>query len=408
MDIQELENNMALFREMIRCGSEISTWCFDESGNLLETNSSHRDVFLELMKYFSFQTVLKQHSAQQSYPIWLTMPLGISWIAAFYKPEQQLRRIYMIGPVASVEISLRTIRDTLLSLPGLASSISWQQELEDAMHSVPVYSSMVMNQLCLMLHYAITAERIQTSDIAFQHNQIASTTGKAAPQDRHHTWMAEQNLMRMIREGDLNYKDALNRVRTLSSGVPLRTGDALRQAKTSVIVSISLCVRAAIQGGLSPETAYSVGDQYIQSVEEAKTLGDVGAIHHVMFADLVQRVHRCRSNPDVSQNIRRCCDYIETHTEDPLSIAQLAGMVGYTDYYLSRKFKEEVKVSISDYIKIARVERAKFLLSDGGCTVQEVAARLHFCSPSHFGSVFRKVTGCTPREFRESCETKLL
>ena len=41
----------------------------------------------------------------------------------------------------------------------------------------------------------------------------------------------------------------------ISAGVPVRSDDALRQSKTSIIVFTSLVCRAAIEGGLSPEEA---------------------------------------------------------------------------------------------------------------------------------------------------------
>jgi hypothetical protein len=62
----------------------------------------------------------------------------------------------------------------------------------------------------------------------------------------------------------------------------MQSSEPLRQAKTSVIVFISLCVRAAIEGGLMPEVAYSVGDSYIQSVENAQKPSEMVAISKVM------------------------------------------------------------------------------------------------------------------------------
>ena len=49
----------------------------------------------------------------------------------------------------------------------------------------------------------------------------------------------------------------------------MQSSDVLRQSKTSIIVFTSLVCRAAIEGGLSPEEAYSLGDSYIQTAEAA-------------------------------------------------------------------------------------------------------------------------------------------
>ena len=64
-------------------------------------------------------------------------------------------------------------------------------------------------------------------------------------------------MLQMVRTGDLNYKQALSNCMSISAGVPVQSSDVLRQSKTSIIVFTSLVCRAAIEGGLSPEEAYS-------------------------------------------------------------------------------------------------------------------------------------------------------
>lgn len=128
--------------------------------------------------------------------------------------------------------------------------------------------------------------------------------------------MAEQGLLQMVRTGDLNYKQALSASMGISAGVPVRSDDVLRQSKTSIIVFTSLVCRAAIEGGLSPEESYALGDNYIQSAENAKTMDDLDPLALIMYDDFVRRVHKCRTNPNLSQQVQKCVDYIEMHLEE--------------------------------------------------------------------------------------------
>lgn len=207
--------------------------------------------------------------------------------------------------------------------------------------------------------------------------------------------------MRMIREGDLNYKSAVDIASTISSGTSSGTTDPVRHAKTSTIVFSSLCTRAAIEGGLSPELAYPLGDTYISAVEKAKTIAEIGAISRSMYEEFIQRVHNIKTNLNVSKPVRICCEYIEQNSEDELSIDLLAKRVGYTKYYLSRRFKEEMGITVNEYINAVRVERAKYLLSCTDLTLQEVADQLHFCSRSYFGKIFRSIVGTSATEYRK-------
>lgn len=110
----------------------------------------------------------------------------------------------------------------------------------------------------------------------------SETTG-----DRMQTYITEQALLRMVREGALNYKPILAQAASISGGVGVLSGDTLKRAKISSAVFISLCTRAAIEGGISPEVAYFCGDAYIQDAIDCRTLTDVTFVSHQMYGDFI-------------------------------------------------------------------------------------------------------------------------
>lgn len=222
----------------------------------------------------------------------------------------------------------------------------------------------------------------------------------APPRDRRLGWQHEQTLLHMVREGNLDYHSALSSAHQVSSGVQVQTANPLRQAKYSIIVFTVLCSRAAIEGGLPPEQAYNLGDAYIQQVEDAANMAQLLPVGRAMYADFVARVHRCRAGARVSRQVRQCLDYIQDHLDEKALLAKLAQQVGYTEYYLSRKFKAEVGCSFNDYLKHARVERAKVLLATTEESIQAIADELGFCSRSYFSVNFAQVVGCSPAEYR--------
>lgn len=76
--------------------------------------------------------------------------------------------------------------------------------------------------------------------------------------------------------------------------------------------------------------------------------------------------------------------------------------IGYTEYYLTHKFKEETGLSVTNYTKFAKIERAKVLLKGTELSVREISEQLGFFSRNYFSRVFQEVTGKTPMEFREN------
>lgn len=402
-----VEEKLELFEQQIQCGTVVYTWYYDGDGQLLRSNCPNESVLATAFALFGCKEDMYRYADTAPGPVMLGSPLGDSWYADFERCGGVIQRAVVIGPIMTTSVPRSEIERLVRKMrmdETLVMSLAAQQELLRIIGQLPVVTVTVAQQYALMLHYCLTGEKLGISDLLISaRNTVVSETGKLQKKDRYKVWIYEQGLMRMVREGDLNYKLALENSGAVSDGVGVTSSDPLRQAKTSMIVFISLCVRAAIEGGLTPEVAYPLGDAYIQSVEDAKNVAEVAAVNIPMYDDFIRRVHNCRVNPNLSKPIQIVCDYIEQNAEEELSMEAISQRVGYAEYYLSRKFKEEVKVSVNQYIKIVRMERAKYYL---GCTdesIQSIADRLKFCSRSYFGEAFRSIMGCSPAEYRQKC-----
>lgn len=257
-----------------------------------------------------------------------------------------------------------------------------------------------------MFYHCITGGRISASDLRFyseaevQPKQISGRQPEEHP-DVHGTYRAEQEMLRMVREGDLRLKEYLDRMALIGSVGKLSNGDPVRQVKNAILVCTTLFSRAAIEGGLAPELSYTLTDRYFQAVEACKTYPELNEVVRTMQADFVQRVHRYRMS-QYSHAIQQCCDYISLHLEEEITLDQLAVQTGYASYYLSRKFKKEVGSIPADYIRRQRLDRAAFLLRTTNEDVQTISFRLQFSSQSYFSESFRKVYGMTPTEYRKN------
>ena len=395
-----VENNVTLLQELISCEGNVYTWCYDTEGQLLHSNCPQEMLFNTAFSLFGCKDTAFLHAREYSEVIIPGTAMGMVWAAAFEKEDGLLKRVYVIGPVITTEASMAGIERTLKHYGKLEASLTWKNEFLVALETLPVVSNLIFTRFAVMLHYCVTGQKIGTSDIYFSNVAAPPELADMPQRDRHKTWQSEQVLLRMVREGDLNYQNAITASSLLSNGVPVKAGDPLRQIKDSVIVFTSLCTRAAIEGGLSPELAYTLGDSYIQNAEDAATTSDLSPIAVMMYSDFVHRVRKCRTNPKVSRQIQNCLDYIEIHVGEKLTLSALAQVAGYTEYYLSRKFKAEMRCTLGDYIKYAKIERAKELLTTTEQGIQAITESLGFCSRSYFSMVFSKIVGCAPAVYR--------
>lgn len=99
------------------------------------------------------------------------------------------------------------------------------------------------------------------------------------------------------------------------------------------------------------------------------------------------------------QNI---CDYVSWHIKEPLKVSQVANYFGYNEKYLTTFFKQRTGISLKQFILQTKMERAKAALSETGDSISRIAFELGFADAHNFSNAFRKVTGLSPSDYRNS------
>ena len=113
-----------------------------------------------------------------------------------------------------------------------------------------------------------------------------------------------------------------------------------------------------------------------------------------------------RTNYIMGQAVFQALRYIDNNVEDVENIQQVANQLKYNPTYLSRIFSEQIGVTLSDYIKVKKVERAKEILKSG-VSVDEVAQRLGYSTTQSFSKMFQRYEKCSPSTYKkENMEEK--
>lgn len=94
------------------------------------------------------------------------------------------------------------------------------------------------------------------------------------------------------------------------------------------------------------------------------------------------------------------------HVYDELSLERIAHYIKLSSSYVSILFKSETGITINEAIQRARIEEAESLLLLSSHPIAVISAWLHFTDQSHFTKVFKKHTGLTPKQYRQSIRTK--
>ena len=94
--------------------------------------------------------------------------------------------------------------------------------------------------------------------------------------------------------------------------------------------------------------------------------------------------------------------YIDDHLADDLSLTRIGETFGHHPYYLSRLYKQITDRVLSDYITEVRLAKAKELLEESDCRIQDVSRAIGILSENYFYRFFKKLTGTTPQEYRDA------
>jgi len=104
--------------------------------------------------------------------------------------------------------------------------------------------------------------------------------------------------------------------------------------------------------------------------------------------------------PGHSDVTARVKSYIRLHYSEDISREQLAEYAHVSPNYLSKRFRIDTGISITQYINQTRIDRAKKLLLATDFTIDAISSKVGFDSQSYFSSVFRKQCGCSPVSWR--------
>ena len=99
--------------------------------------------------------------------------------------------------------------------------------------------------------------------------------------------------------------------------------------------------------------------------------------------------------------VKAALAYIREHcTEQHLSLGEVAEHVYVSQWHLSKLLNRETGQSFFDLLSGMRISRAKELLADPAIRIHEIAEKTGFSDVAHFSRSFKKITGCTPGEYR--------
>ena len=221
------------------------------------------------------------------------------------------------------------------------------------------------------------------------------------PELIHAPYMPEMDFYAAVKSGNVR------KVRALCAepfhekeGLGVLSGNELQNMKYHFVISAALIARMCIEGGMQLSEAYSTSDYYIRAADKLNSIEEVSELHDEMSLAYTTRMRQLSRGKSYSKPVTACIDYILEHLDTRIKMNDLCVHTGLTGAYISRIFKSETGLTVTDFILNRKLETACNMLDFSSYPVTWIADTLAFPSQSYFCRVFRKAYGKTPLQYR--------
>lgn len=270
----------------------------------------------------------------------------------------------------------------------------------------------LLQMLCL-LHYLITGDKIELSQMIIhessqeymQRNMLSQQMDSLSDkiifhQDADNTQLTENKLMDIVSTGDLiALNEWLRKPTTVQLG--LYAADPIRQSKNILISTATLASRNAIRGGMEYTEAIRLANDYIYKAELLQSADEIINLQVHVIKAFTEKVNTLKYGQTENKLVLAVANYILQNLSSSIKVEDIAESLYMSRPYLSKKFKKETGISVSDFIHIQKIEEAKRLLKYTDKSLLSISIYLSYSSQSHFTNMFKKITGQLPKTYRE-------
>lgn len=308
----------------------------------------------------------------------------------------------VIGPV-SIERPGKEVTDYMIRTHQISENVGFRL----AYCEMKTFGSSI-----LMIHHFLTGEELSLDELwrknELKEKDISETLASVSNvifqrqeyEMPHNPYDQEVRELDSIRRGDIEMlKQSLGE--TYRGEVGRLARNQIRQAKNIAICVITLASRAAIEGGMIPEEAFSMVDGYILQIEEMNNETKIDAMMRQAEYDFVKEVAGIHEKKQRNELIERTKNYIFQNLHSEIIIGNIALEIGVNASYLSDLFRKVEGITIQHYIQREKIRLAENMLRYSEYDVREIANYLSFCSQSYFGRVFKEHTGMSPVQYRK-------
>ncbi len=316
-----------------------------------------------------------------------SLPLGgVFFGKCLWEPFDETLEADIEKRLRGLQIHKHEIIETLMKLPVVSA-----RRIHEAAEFlyVLVYQTANLDPQVVQWRRARSMQQSQISEV------IQET--KLLDADETYPYDLECQLIAKVKIGDrTGSKEILN---SLLGKIIFHNPGNINLLKARLVELLSVLSRAAAMGGVDINALLSKNMEYIHKVLSIDTQEDICIWISHALDDFIESVYSSQDVKKMSQ-LKPAIEYMQYNYSEPLTLADIAKAAHLSVSRLAHLFREQMGITIVDYLTNIRINHAKRMLltTEDNCT--RICYEVGYNNQSYFTRVFKQITGLTPRQFR--------
>lgn len=164
---------------------------------------------------------------------------------------------------------------------------------------------------------------------------------------------------------------------------------------------ITMAVRKMDEKGVPKSVGAVFQRNVFIELVKCKSITEIFALYNEFFQEIF-KLTKLYYEKKYSNVVLRAITYIYNHRFIHIIPRDVSNGINYNNSYLSKKFKQETNMNLSDYIHMGKMDIAKELLDRNVCNLLTISETLGYSSYSYFSKIFKKTFGLSPSQYLSS------
>lgn len=175
----------------------------------------------------------------------------------------------------------------------------------------------------------------------------------------------------------------------------------IQDKKNDLIIWNAIYTTEIVKNGILKKYLHPIYNKFYTLIPKQRTLEDLQKLEIDMIDTYINLLI---NDIEITNNfvINKILKHLHLNIESHISLEKLSKELNLSQGYISDCFKKHMGITIMNYAKKIRIDRAQVLLLTTNQSILEIALTLGFHDQSHFYRVFKSFTGMSPSQYRNS------